>query len=184
MNAQNVDILWLIISAILVLLMQAGFLCLESGATRSKNAINVAMKNTADFFITFFLFWIVGFGLMFGASLDGVIGSNHFLIDLGQGPTWHAAFFLFQGMFCATAATIVSGAVAERVRFNSYIIMTVIIVGLIYPVSGHWAWGGALTGTPGWLAAEGFVDFAGSTVVHSVGGWVALAAPVAINEVG
>jgi len=176
MNAQNVDILWLIISAILVLLMQAGFLCLESGATRSKNAINVAMKNTADFFITFFLFWVVGFGLMFGASLDGIIGSNHFLIDLGQGPTWHAAFFLFQGMFCATAATIVSGAIAERVRFNSYIIMTVIIVGVIYPVSGHWAWGGALTGTPGWLAAAGFVDFAGSTVVHSVGGWVALAA--------
>jgi Amt family ammonium transporter len=176
MDTQDLDTLWLLISAILVLLMQAGFLCLESGATRSKNAINVAMKNSADFFITFFLFWVVGYGLMFGTSFNGWIGSNNFLIDLGQGAAWDAAFFIFQSMFCATAATIVSGAIAERVRFNSYLVITVLIVAVIYPVSGHWAWGGIHSGEPGWLAAAGFVDFAGSTVVHSVGGWVALAA--------
>lgn len=181
MNSQTLDILWLLISAILVLLMQAGFLCLESGVTRSKNAINVAMKNAADFFVTFLLFWIIGFGLMFGSSSNGWIGSDNFLIEIGQGAPWEAAFFIFQSMFCATAATIVSGAIAERVRFSAYLVITLIIVSLIYPVSGHWAWGGTLTGTPGWLAERGFIDFAGSTVVHSVGGWVALAAVLIVG---
>jgi Amt family ammonium transporter len=182
MDTHIFDILWLLISATLFLLMQAGFLCLESGVTRSKNAINVAMKNVADFIITFFLFWLFSFGLMFGTSSNGWIGSSGFLAHIGQNSPWEAAFFLFQSMFCATAATIVSGAIAERVRFNAYLFMTVIIVGLIYPVSGHWAWGGALTGTPGWLADEGFIDFAGSTVVHSVGGWVALAALLVVGS--
>ncbi len=181
MNGQTIDILWLLISAILVLLMQAGFLCLESGVTRSKNAINVAMKNAADFFITFFIFWLCGFGLMFGDSTNGWIGGSHFLLDIGQGSAWEAAFFIFQSMFCATAATIVSGAIAERVRFRAYLLITLIIVALIYPVSGHWAWGGAMTGTLGWLAELGFIDFAGSTVVHSVGGWVALAAVLIVG---
>jgi len=149
MGTQIFDILWLLISATLVLLMQAGFLCLESGVTRSKNAINVAMKNVADFIITFFLFWLFSFGLMFGTSSNGWIGSSGFLAEIGQNAPWEAAFFLFQSMFCATAATIVSGAIAERVRFNAYLFITIIIVGLIYPVSGHWAWGGRPDWFPG-----------------------------------
>jgi len=176
MNALSLDILWILICAVLVLLMQAGFLCLESGATRSKNAINVAMKNAVDLVVSVFIFWLLGFALMFGQSFEGIIGFSHFMLPFGPDGHWLAAFFLFQAMFCATAATIVSGAVAERVRFNAYIIITILIVSVIYPVAGHWTWGGAYTEHHGWLAELGFVDFAGSTVVHSVGGWVALAA--------
>lgn len=172
----GIDILWVLVSAVLVAMMQGGFLCLESGVTRSKNAINVAMKNIADFVVAIFAFWLVGFGLMFGLTTHGVIGTNHFLAPVGQGHAWLSTFFIFQVMFCATAATIVSGAVSERIRFNAYIIITFVVVSLIYPVSGHWAWNGAITDGQGWLAERGFVDFAGSTVVHSVGGWVSLAA--------
>lgn len=170
------DIFWLTLCCVLVLLMQAGFLCLESGVTRSKNAINVAMKNAADFVVAVFLFWLVGFGLMFGEGLRGWVGLDHFAIELGQGSPWQASFFMFQAMFCATAVTIVSGTVAERVQFSGYLLVSFLVAALVYPVSGHWAWGGALGGEAGWLANMGFVDFAGSTVVHSVGGWVALAA--------
>lgn len=176
MDTLNMDILWILICSVLVLIMQAGFLCLESGATRSKNAINVAMKNAADLVVAVFIFWLLGFALMFGDSIDGLLGSSHFMLSIGQGEHWLAALFLFQSMFCATAATIVSGAVAERVRFNAYIVITVLIVSLIYPVAGHWSWGGIFHDQLGWLEKMGFVDFAGSTVVHSVGGWVALAA--------
>lgn len=176
MNALSLDSLWVLICAVLVLIMQAGFLCLESGATRSKNAINVAMKNAADFVVAVFVFWLFGFALMFGHSYDGLIGVTHFMLPFGKDEHWLASFFLFQSMFCATASTIVSGAVAERMRFNAYIIITVLIVSIIYPIAGHWSWGGAFTSHHGWLAQKGFVDFAGSTVVHSVGGWVALAA--------
>jgi len=176
MNALSLDILWILICAVLVLLMQAGFLCLESGATRSKNAINVAMKNAVDLVVSVFVFWLLGFALMFGQSYDGLIGFSHFLLPFDQDGHWLAAFFLFQAMFCATAATIVSGAVAERVRFNAYIIITILIVSIIYPIAAHWTWGGAVTEHHGWLAELGFVDFDGSTVVHSVGGGVALAA--------
>jgi Amt family ammonium transporter len=181
MEPLSLDALWLLLSAILVLLMQAGFLCLESGGTRSKNAINVAMKNAADLVVTLLVFWLLGFGLMFGVSPDGVVGRDHFFLDLHAETPWVPVFFIFQAMFCATAATIVSGAIAERVRFRGYLLLTLLIVGLIYPVSGHWAWGGALTGSPAWLAERGFVDFAGSTVVHSVGGWVALAALIVVG---
>lgn len=175
------DILWLTLSGVLVLLMQAGFLCLESGVTRSKNAINVAMKNAADFVVAVFLFWLVGFGLMFGTGFQGFIGTDSFLLPVGQGSGWQASFFLFQAMFCATAVTIVSGAVAERTRFGGYIAISVLISTLIYPVTGHWAWAGAYGNAHGWLAEKGFVDFAGSTVVHSVGGWAALAALLVIG---
>ena len=176
-----IDVLWLTLCCVLVLLMQAGFLCLESGLTRSKNSINVAMKNAADFVLAVFIFWLFGFGLMFGDSQSGWLGTDLFLLDLGQSESWTSVFFLFQAMFCATAATIVAGAVAERIRFNGYILLTLLIVALIYPVSGHWVWAGAFAESDGWLASLGFVDFAGSTVVHSVGGWVALAALIKIG---
>ncbi len=177
MAVTNVDMLWVLICASLVFLMQAGFLCLESGLTRSKNAINVASKNVADFGLAVGLFWLFGFGLMFGHSLWGWIGLSHFAVPVGPGSeAWLSTFFLFQAMFCATAATIVSGAVAERMRFVAYLITAALVSVLIYPVFGHWAWGGAYNGSLGWLEQRGFVDFAGSTVVHSVGGWVALAA--------
>lgn len=156
--------------------MQSGFTCLESGLTRSKNSINVAIKNLTDFGISTILFWAFGFALMFGTSYDTWIGSTGFFLSLDKG-TWPTTFFLFEIMFCATAVTIVSGATAERLRFMSYIIISIILSGLIYPVFGHWAWNGIQMGTSsGWLGMRGFVDFAGSTVVHSVGGWVSLAA--------
>lgn len=182
MALSPLDIAWILLCAILVFVMQAGFLCLESGLTRTKNAINVAIKNVADFAVAVSLFWMFGFALMFGHSYLGWIGTTEFLAQVGQGSDpGYAAFFVFQAMFCATAATIVSGAVAERMRFTAYLLVAAIVGGLIYPVFGHWAWGGILGGEAGWLAERGFVDFAGSTVVHSVGGWVALAAVLVIG---
>ena len=177
MGTSEIDILWVVFCAGLVFLMQAGFLCLESGLTRSKNAINVAIKNVVDFAVAVALYWGFGFALMFGLSAGGVLGTSHFMVPVGLGSDpGLAAFFLFQAMFCSTAATIVSGAVAERMRFSAYLAVAALIAALIYPVFGHWAWGEG-----GWLAALGFVDFAGSTVVHSVGGWVALAAVLIIG---
>lgn len=173
-NAQ--DIFWILMSASLVLLMQGGFLAVESGLTRTKNSINVAIKNITDFGVATILYWSFGFGIMFGTSFSGIFGTNHFFYSYNGNNSWEPAFFLFQLVFCGTAATIVSGAVAERLKFQAYLFSTTIISGLIYPIVGHWAWGGALTGeTTGWLGKLGFVDFAGSTVVHSVGGWIALA---------
>ncbi|QEP43837.1 ammonium transporter [Ectothiorhodospiraceae bacterium BW-2] len=181
MDKLLLDTLWLLLCSVLVLLMQAGFLALESGATRTKNAINVALKNAADLLLALFLFWLVGFGIMFGQSVSGWFGSDHLLLSMESNPPWLPVFFLFQAMFCATAATIVSGAVAERVRFNGYLLMTAVVVVVIYPVAGHWIWGGAYLPQPTWLAEQGFVDFAGSTLVHSLGGWVALAALLLIG---
>ncbi|QDF98302.1 ammonia permease [Azoarcus sp. DD4] len=182
MHASDIDILWVVFCSGLVFLMQAGFLCLESGLTRSKNAVNVALKNLVDFAVAVALYWLFGFGLMFGASAAGLIGGDRFMVAVGHGAAASlAAFFFFQAMFCSTAATIVSGAVAERMRFSAYLAVAAIIGGVIYPVFGHWAWGGALGGERGWLAELGFVDFAGSTVVHSVGGWVSLAAVLLIG---
>jgi Amt family ammonium transporter len=161
--------------------MQAGFTCMESGLTRSKNSINVAIKNITDFGISTILYWSFGFALMFGVTSGGWIGSTGFFLSLDTG-SWRISFFLFEIMFCATAVTIVSGATAERLRFRSYIIISIILAGLIYPVFGHWVWNGIQIGKPsGWLGMMGFVDFAGSTVVHSVGGWVALAALLVIG---
>ena len=175
MDKPLIDILWVLVSAGLVFVMQPGFLALEAGLTRSKNSINVAVKNIADFGIATILYWIFGFALMFGLTKGGWIGSTSFLAPIGQGEAWLSTFFLYQLMFCATAVTIISGAVAERTRFSAYLIISVIVSGLIYPLFGHWAWGGAFEGPSGWLAERGFIDFAGSTVVHSVGGWAALA---------
>ena len=172
------DLLWIVLCAALVFVMQAGFLCLESGLTRSKNSINVAAKNLADFAIAALVYWLVGFGLMFGPSWGGWLGIGLWgLFDQIPVQTELLAFLLFQMMFCATATTIVSGAVAERMRFGAYLALSAWVSLLIYPVFGHWAWAGAWgLSEPGWLARLGFVDFAGSTVVHSVGGWVALVA--------
>ncbi|MBF0447655.1 MAG: ammonium transporter [Magnetococcales bacterium] len=169
------DILWITISAFLVLFMQAGFLCLETGLTRSKNNINVAVKNSIDFSISMIFFWAVGFSIMFGEWLPGWMGPAS-PIDLPQETPFYSVFFLFQALFCSTAVTIVSGMVAERIRFGGYVILSLILATVIYPLFGHWAWNGIDgPGGQGWLAALGFVDWAGSTVVHSLGGWFGLA---------
>ncbi len=162
-------------------MMQAGFTAVEAGMVRSKNSINVAFKNLSDFYISCTLFTLVGFGLMFGASAGGLVGIEPGLA-FNAPSSGLLAFFFFQMVFCGTATTIVSGAVAERMRFSSYCITAVIISALIYPVVGHWVWAGAFEGkSTGWLGQLGFIDFAGSTVVHSVGGWVSLAAVLIIG---
>ena len=186
----NIDTLWVIDCAVLVFIMQAGFMCMETGLSRQKNSINVALKNAADFGVSVVIFWIFGFGIMFGTSYNGFFGTDLFLFKTDKAE--YMTYFVFQAMFVATAATIISGAVAERMKFNGYLIMTVLATGIIYPIVGHWAWSSsylskhdtvnqllAVTGsvkTTGWLSDLGFVDFAGSTIVHSVGGWIALAA--------
>lgn len=175
------DYVWILTAAALVFMMQGGFMCLESGLARAKNSINVSIKNMADFVISVAGFWAIGFGLMFGTSQLGLFGTSHFFSDFHADP-WVAAFFVFQAVFCGTAATIDSGAVAERTRFGVYLVISAFTSIIIYPIFGHWAWGSFLTGeTPGWLEARGFVDFAGSTVVHSIGGWVALAGVIVIG---
>lgn len=179
MNTVNVmemlNLSWVMICALLVILMQAGFMCLESGLTRSKNSINVAIKNLADFGLAVFIFWIMGYALMFGQSASGIVGTTGFLFEAVQMP--ETVFFFFQAAFCGTAVTIISGAVAERMHFSGYLIIVTLVSGLIYPLFGHWAWNGAAQGiSNGWLGQLGFLDFAGSSVVHSVGGWVAFAA--------
>ncbi|MCB0212223.1 MAG: ammonium transporter [Anaerolineae bacterium] len=181
MSQSLLDILWVLFCSSLVFLMQAGFTCLESGLTRSKNSINVAIKNLVDITISVLLFWAFGYGLMFGLTQAGWIGSSDFLLSPETAPQ-RVVFFIFQAMFCSTATTILSGAIAERVNFAGYAIMVVLLSGLIYPIFGHWAWNGLADGThTGWLGAWGFVDFAGSTVVHSVGGWVSLATVLIIG---
>ena len=163
---------WVVIASALVFFMQAGFALLESGMSRAKNAVNVMMKNFMDGAVGSLVFWLVGFGLMFGANPGGWFGTSHFAPH--EGEPWDFTFLLFQMMFAATAATIASGAMAERTRYGAYLFGAVLICGFIYPVFGSWAWGGAYGGQ-GWLAKLGFIDFAGSTVVHSVGAWCALA---------
>ncbi len=174
----QIDVIWLLVAAFLVFFMQAGFAMVESGFSRSKNAANLLLKNLMDFAVGTLLFFAIGFGLMYGASAGGFIGTdNFFLSNLGYGPesAYEWAGFLFQLVFAATAATIVSGAVAERLKFSAYLVYSIIIAGLVYPISGHWLWGG------GWLAELGFIDFAGSTLVHSVGGWAGLAGALVLG---
>ena len=191
----NIDTLWVIDCAILVFIMQAGFMCMETGLSRHKNSINVALKNAADFGVSVVIFWIFGFGLMFGTSYNGIFGTDLFFFKTDKAE--YMTYFVFQAMFVATAATIISGAVAERMKFNGYLIMTVLATGIIYPIVGHWAWSSSylskydtvnqlltVTGevkATGWLSDLGFVDFAGSTIVHSVGGWIALAAVIILG---
>ena len=179
MVVTQADVVWVLTASALVFMMQAGFCCLESGSVRSKNSINVAAKNFADFCISAGVFWMIGFGLMFGASHNGLFGTESFLFSSADPES--AAFFVFQLMFCGTATTIVSGAIAERARYTGYLLISFVVALPIYPLFGHWAWGGAFGGDPGWLANIGFVDFAGGTVVHSVAGWVSLAAVLIIG---
>ena len=177
--ALSLDTVWMLLAAMLVFFMQPGFALVEAGFTRTKNTANILMKNLLDFMLGSLLFWSVGFGIMFGAG--SFIGTpNLFNLNFYHSQLPVEGFLIFQTVFCATAATIVSGAMAERTKFSMYLAYTILISLLIYPVSGHWTWGG------GWLmnSEEGsfmmntfgttFHDFAGSTVVHSVGGWVAL----------
>ncbi len=178
----HANYLWTLVAASLVFFMQAGFAMVEAGFTRAKNAVNIMMKNLMDFSMGSIAFWAVGFGLMFGASSTGWFGaSGFFLSDFTPGgDPWVLAFWMFQVVFAATAATIVSGAMAERTKFIGYIIYSIFISGLIYPIFGSWAWGGLFNGS-GWLEGLGFIDFAGSTVVHSVGGWAALAGAIVLG---
>lgn len=161
----SADTIWVLIGAFLVFSMQPGFAMVETGFTRAKNAANIVMKNVMDISLGSLVFWFLGFGLMFGESIGGFIGTPDFFVTGDYGDSYpSSAFFIFQTMFCATAATIVSGAMAERTNFMVYCIYSMIISAVVYPISGHWIWGG------GWLAEMGFHDFAGSTAVHMVGG--------------
>ena len=163
-------------------MMQPGFMCLESGLTRSKNNINVAVKNLADCGISLTLFWALGYGLMFGHLFEGSMGSNYFFLNVQAVPPAQISFFVFEVMFCSTATTIVSGAVAERLKFGGYLVIALLVSGLIYPVFGNWTWNGFGSGITGWLGHLGFIDFAGSTVVHSTGAWVSLAVLLIIGS--
>ncbi|MGB3404594.1 MAG: ammonium transporter [Microcoleaceae cyanobacterium] len=175
-----IDTLWILLCSCLVFIMQAGFMCLESGLTRSKNSINVAAKNLSDFGFSILLFWVVGYGLKSGASYHGWVGISDFFLSLDTSRI--AALFLFQAMFCSTAITIVSGAVAERMKFSAYLLIVCLVSSLIYPIFAHWVWNVTETGTRmGLLGRLGFVDFAGSTAVHSIGGWTSLAALLIIG---
>ena len=177
-NETNINSLWVLIAAAMVFLMQPGFLCFEVGCVRPNSIVSVAMKNLVDWVMVAALFFLVGFGLMFGTSWGGVIGTDFFLlqgIGVAGGTISPFVFFLFQLAFAATAATIVSGAMSERTGFVTYLMASGIVGLFIYPVFGHWGWGNLLLeNNETWLTRLGFMDFAGSTVVHSVGGWVAL----------
>lgn len=179
----NLNYVWTLVAAALVFFMQAGFAMVESGFTRAKSAVNIMMKNLLDFSMGSLAFWAVGFGLMFGTTTTGWFGTTDFFLSGWEGPDgdpWVLAFWMFQCVFAATAATIVSGGVAERIKFNGYLIYSIVVCAFIYPVFGSWAWGSLLNGS-GWLEAKGFIDFAGSTVVHSIGGWCALAGAIVLG---
>ena len=189
----GMDTMWVMIAAFLVFFMNLGFAMVETGLTRSKNSVNILAKNFIVFAIASISFYVIGFGLMFGNG-SGFIGKEGLFFIGGAdtspltGDAYQGAYsalswtgvplfakFFFQLVFAATAATIVSGAVAERIKFHSFIIFSFVLVAIMYPITGHWIWGG------GWLAAKGFWDFAGSTVVHSVGGWAALAGVILLG---
>lgn len=178
----NINFVWTLIAAILVFLMQAGFAMLEAGLTRAKNVVNIMMKNLMDFSIGTLVFYLVGFGLMFGTTTTGLFGTDGFLLAdyTSTDDSWTLVFWMFQVVFAATAATIVSGAMAERTKFVGYLLYSALITAFIYPIFGSWAWGGLFNGS-GWLEELGFIDFAGSTVVHSVGGWAALAGTIVLG---
>lgn len=182
LSQDTANIIWLCLTAFLVFFMQAGFAMVETGLTRAKNAVNIMMKNLLDFCFGAVLFWAIGYAIMYSSTDANFIGFDKSLALLGtanapaDGPAYAtSAAWLFQVVFAATAATIVSGAMAERTKLKSYILYSCGITALIYPISGHWIWGG------GWLGDMGFRDFAGSTVVHSVGGWAALAGAIMVG---
>lgn len=169
-----INSVWVVLAGALVFLMQAGFAMLETGMSRSKNAVNIMMKNYMDLCVGTVLFWLVGYGLMFGTNVTGWIGTDHFA--LGDGDDWEFTLLFFHIMFASTAATIVSGAMAERTNYLSYLFGAIGITAVIYPVLGSWIWN-----DHGWLKQMGFIDFAGSTVVHSLGGWCALAGVILLG---
>lgn len=166
------DLMWIVVCGILVFFMQAGFTLVETGFTRSKNTGNIIMKNLMDLCIGSLGFWAIGYTIMYGDSIESFIGNPTLFFD--DAENMHNLFF--QTVFAATAATIVSGAIAERTKFTTYLIFSLIMTVVIYPISGHWVWQG-----DGWLTDLGFIDFAGSTVVHSVGGWAALMAALLVG---
>jgi len=175
--ARGINTVWVLLAAFLVFFMQAGFGMLEAGFTRAKNAANILMKNMMDFSMASLAFWMVGFGLMYGLG-NGFAGNSYFFLrgvpeEMNGVPS--TAFWFFQAVFTAAAATIVAGAMAERTRFRAYMIYSFIISAIVYPLVGHWIWGG------GWLGELGFLDFAGSTVVHVVGGWASFAGAVVVG---
>ncbi|NPV51099.1 MAG: ammonium transporter [Candidatus Methanofastidiosum sp.] len=181
MEISLLDTMWVLIASFLVFIMHLGFTTIEAGLTRSKNTISIITKNVFTIVMGSIVFMVIGFTLAFSGSGSFIGDLGYFFINgIGEGP-WPGllipalAFFLFQAMFAATSATIVSGAVAERMKFSAYIVLSVVLVGLIYPIITHWVWGG------GWLSSLGFHDFAGSTVVHSVGAWTALATVIVLG---
>jgi Amt family ammonium transporter len=178
---RGVNTVWVLVTACLVFFMQAGFAFVEAGLTRAKNTTNILFKNVIDFVFATLAFWGIGYAFMFGVDQGGLIGTSHFFVD----PTGAEdvaglpimAFWFFQLVFAGTAATIVSGAMAERTKFSAYLIYSFFISAIIYPIAGHWIWGGgwlSTIGSAGFTGGANFRDFAGSTVVHSVGGWLAL----------
>jgi len=177
---EQITLLWIALCTALVLLMQVGFCFLESGLVRDKNSINVAAKNLLDFCASGAMFALFGYGIMFGDSAWGFFGTNQFFFP-EDGPK-ETAIFLFQLVFCSTAVTIISGAVSERMSFRAYIIVASLVGLIFYPVVGHWIWKSASAeSSAGWLAQIGFIDFAGASVVHSTGAWLALACVIIIG---
>ncbi|HCS41173.1 MAG TPA: ammonium transporter [Anaerolineaceae bacterium] len=178
---RGLNTVWVLVTAFLVFWMQAGFALVEAGLTRAKNTTNILFKNLIDFVFATLAFWAIGYAFMFGSSAGGWIGTSGFLLTGGEDVAGLPllAFWFFQLVFAGTAATIVSGSMAERTQFKSYLVYSFFISAIIYPISGHWIWGG------GWLAilpfGAGFKDFAGSTVVHSVGGWLGLMGALALG---
>ena len=174
----SIDTMWILVAAVLVMFMQPGFALVEAGFTRSKNTANILMKNLMDFSIGSLIFWILGYTLMYGEDIGGFVGKISLFFGSNEiNGVPDKASLMFQTVFAATAATIVSGAMAERTKFSAYLFFSIAITAIIYPISGHWVWGG------GWLSTMStpFHDFAGSTVVHSVGAWVGLAGAVVIG---
>ena len=177
----NLNIVWLIFASILVFMMKAGFAMVEIGFTRSKNAVNALMKNLVDFAVSAITFWAIGFGLMFGAT-NGLFGADGFYLqDYSKNlDPWLFAFWMFQVVFVSSTAAIVSGAMAERTRFAASLMFTILLTAFIYPIFGSWVWGSLYHGN-GWLERLGFIDFAGSTVIHSIGGWAGLAGAIVLG---
>jgi Amt family ammonium transporter len=169
----SINNVWLLLATFMVMFMQPGFALVEAGFTRGKNTANILMKNLMDFSVGAITYWLVGYSIMYGAG-NAFIGDFSLFAYNPANDSYGAGYsdfsdLMFQTVFAATAATIVSGAMAERTKFNAYLIFSLVITVIIYPISGHWTWGG------GWLNELGFIDFAGSTIVHSVGAWVGLA---------
>jgi len=178
---RNLNIVWIILATILIFLMKAGFAMVEIGFTRSKNAVNALMKNFVDFAISAVTFWAIGFGLMFGTT-NGIFGTDGFYLQdyIKNLDPWLFAFWMFQVVFVSSTAAIVSGAMAERTRFVASLMFTLLLTAFIYPIFGSWVWGGLYHGS-GWLERLGFIDFAGSTVIHAIGGWAGLAGTIVLG---